>query len=328
VTKSDAAASEPSRDRALPSVLIIADNQSDARAARDAVRASGCRLVDSVEIAAAPARLARQISIDAVLFECPQTAPEIINPLLDRVLDLASRRTPFSLVSTNLGGVDALSSWLNHDAVTLLCAPTIADRVVALELGTAHRRAVLNDSAADAESMQLRHLADEVSRIAKALSSLTGPEFRDNRPGQYTGVKDMMIGFRAEPATALAAFASRETSELPNVVELRAAMRIRRMRDQYFAPDLFADPAWDMLLDLLAARLEQTQVAVSSLCIASAVPPTTALRWIKRMCDDDIFERVSDPDDGRRVFIRLSDTATEAMTRYWFAARRASGPII
>jgi hypothetical protein len=44
------------------------------------------------------------------------------------------------------------------------------------------------------------------------------------------------------------------------------------MREQFFGPDLFADPAWDILLDLYAARLEQQRVAVSSLCIAAAVP--------------------------------------------------------
>src|SRR3546814_1843272 len=43
-----------------------------------------------------------------------------------------------------------------------------------------------------------------------------------------------------------------------------------------------SDPAWDMLLDLyLAAERNTRPVSISSLCIASAVPATTALRWIK-----------------------------------------------
>jgi len=36
-----------------------------------------------------------------------------------------------------------------------------------------------------------------------------------------------------------------------------------------------ADPAWDMLLDLTAARAESRAVSVSSLCIAAGVPTTT-----------------------------------------------------
>ena len=67
--------------------------------------------------------------------------------------------------------------------------------------------------------------------------------------------------------------------------QVRALLRSRRLRDELFGSDLFADPAWDMLLDLIAARLEHAQVSVSSLCIAASVPPTTALRWLRQLTD-------------------------------------------
>jgi DNA-binding MarR family transcriptional regulator len=105
-------------------------------------------------------------------------------------------------------------------------------------------------------------------------------------------------------------------------------LRVRRMRDQFFDASLFADPAWDMLLDLMAARLERAQVAVSSLCIAASVPPTTALRWIKAMTDHALFERCADPEDGRRIFIQLSDPALKSMGRYFEAAKKAGGLLI
>jgi DNA-binding MarR family transcriptional regulator len=101
---------------------------------------------------------------------------------------------------------------------------------------------------------------------------------------------------------------------------IRREIRERRLRDHYFRGSLFADPAWDMLLELMAARLENEKVAVSSLCIAAAVPATTALRWIKALMDQGIFIRVADPQDGRRVFIELSEEAATAMTAY-FSAR-------
>jgi DNA-binding MarR family transcriptional regulator len=77
-----------------------------------------------------------------------------------------------------------------------------------------------------------------------------------------------------------------------------------------------------MLLDLAASRIEQRPVAVSSLCIAAAVPATTALRWIKQLTDADLFRRVSDPLDGRRIFIELTDRAAQAMRAYLTAAAR------
>lgn len=90
---------------------------------------------------------------------------------------------------------------------------------------------------------------------------------------------------------------------------IRQHIKARRLRDRFFGPDLFADPAWDMLLDLAAARLEQRPVSVSSLCIAAAVPTTTGLRWIKTMLDRGLFVRRADPSDARRAFIELGEDA-------------------
>lgn len=98
---------------------------------------------------------------------------------------------------------------------------------------------------------------------------------------------------------------------------LQSIIRARRLRDKFFDKSLFADPAWDMMLELLAARLEGRAVTVSSLCIAASVPPTTALRWIKLLCERQIIERASDPTDGRRSFLKLTDEATAALIRYF-----------
>ncbi len=101
-----------------------------------------------------------------------------------------------------------------------------------------------------------------------------------------------------------------------DAARLRAAIRTRRARDHYFPPEIFGEPAWDMMLDLAAAAAEGREVAVSSLCIAAAVPTTTALRWIKNLCDAGLFTRRDDPVDARRAFIRLSDPALTAMAHY------------
>ena len=59
---------------------------------------------------------------------------------------------------------------------------------------------------------------------------------------------------------------------------VRNLIRHRRRREQLFGAEVFADPVWDILLDLYASHHEGKNVAVTSLCIAAAVPPTTALR--------------------------------------------------
>ena len=109
---------------------------------------------------------------------------------------------------------------------------------------------------------------------------------------------------------------------------IRAAIRARRLREQFFPARLLEDPGWDMLLDLFAAELEGTQVSVSSLCIASGVAPTTALRWISRMAEAGLMVRMPDAGDKRRAFLALSGVASEGMRGYVTAARRAGLPVV
>jgi DNA-binding MarR family transcriptional regulator len=104
---------------------------------------------------------------------------------------------------------------------------------------------------------------------------------------------------------------------LPDPRLLRRIIRHRQLRARFFDGDLFADPAWDILLDLAAARAEHKRVSVTSLCIASGVPPTTALRWIGHMTEAGLLERIEDDTDRRRAFIVLTDRAADAMARYF-----------
>ena len=109
----------------------------------------------------------------------------------------------------------------------------------------------------------------------------------------------------------------RARTPLPESRTVHRLIHQRRLRDRFFDSDLFADPAWDILLDLTAARAEHMRVSVTSLCIASGVPPTTALRWIGQMVEAGLLERVEDETDRRRAFIQLSDKAADVMARYF-----------
>lgn len=194
--------------------------------------------------------------------------------------------------------------------------PNAASPASERALGLPHGSARLSGHEDD-PSPQLRQLSEEVGRIARTLAMLSASD-NPVRPERREGVSDRREGDRREgdrrelPDRR----GSAGDASMPNVSTIRAMIRARRLRDQYFSGELFADPAWDMLLDLLLARLERRTVAVSSLCIAAAVPPTTALRWIKRLTEEGIFVRTADPRDGRRVFIDLSDAAADTMLAY------------
>ncbi len=157
-------------------------------------------------------------------------------------------------------------------------------------------------------TVRLQQLSQEVGRIANVLAALSNDE---------------------AAAAAMAAIDDpSDESERLDAGFIRSVIRTRRLREQFFTGDIFADPAWDMLLDLMAARLEGHRVAVSSLCLAAAVPPTTALRWIKTLCDQGLFVRIADPEDGRRIFIELSAKTAAMMEAYLKSARRAGQHIL
>lgn len=90
----------------------------------------------------------------------------------------------------------------------------------------------------------------------------------------------------------------------------------RRRRDARFGGRLFADPAWDMLLDLFVHHHRGKLVSAHSLCIAAAVPQTTALRWIGKLRAAGMVTRVRSRHDQRVVHILLTDRALDLMTAY------------
>ncbi|NUQ18357.1 MAG: hypothetical protein HOP95_07885 [Sphingomonas sp.] len=79
------------------------------------------------------------------------------------------------------------------------------------------------------------------------------------------------------------------------------------MREALIGKDLFADPAWDMLLQLYAAFLSQRRISTGELILASGVPSTTGLRWIQKLELVGLANRAVDPLDGRRVWAEISE---------------------
>ena len=68
-----------------------------------------------------------------------------------------------------------------------------------------------------------------------------------------------------------------------------------------------------MLLDLYLSECCGRAISLSSLCGASHVPPTTALRCINAMVSKSLVERRPDPDDGRRIHVALTPDAKASL---------------
>ncbi len=102
---------------------------------------------------------------------------------------------------------------------------------------------------------------------------------------------------------------------------LKALVAARADRDALFAAGLFSDPAWEMMLDLAVAEASGRPISVTSLCIASGAPTTTALRRMDDLKAAGLIDRVPDPRDRRRVLVRLTAQGKERMEA--FVSRQA-----
>jgi len=105
---------------------------------------------------------------------------------------------------------------------------------------------------------------------------------------------------------------------------LRQLLHARRARDRFFEPGLFADPAWDILLEAYAAHLSGDQTSTSALCEAAAVPATTAVRWLKSLEREGLLIRRDDPIHEQRSWMELTPAAAVAMRRYLAAISTSS----
>jgi len=99
---------------------------------------------------------------------------------------------------------------------------------------------------------------------------------------------------------------------------LRTAIRCyeaRRTRDQHFAGRaLFADPAWDILLDLFIREAQGEPVSVKSASVGSNVAPSTALRWLKVLESEGLIISRDDSEDRRCRLVTLTSDGRRIMT--------------
>ncbi len=91
----------------------------------------------------------------------------------------------------------------------------------------------------------------------------------------------------------------------------------RRARDQSFPhPQIFGEPAWDILLDLYIRQARGEAVSVKSATIGSAASASTALRWLKVLEEEGLISSHGDASDNRRRLVSLTPEGFERMTRH------------
>jgi DNA-binding MarR family transcriptional regulator len=120
---------------------------------------------------------------------------------------------------------------------------------------------------------------------------------------------------------------SPQPAEIPPEAKhaVRTIVQLRAHRRSVFGPALFGEPSWDILLELFDAHLKGRSECVSSLCIASGVPGTTALRRIGDLEREGFIIRSADPKDRRRFYLELTEKGVDAMSKVFTTMKIAPG---
>ncbi|WP_370179325.1 MarR family transcriptional regulator [Alteriqipengyuania sp.] len=320
---------EPVSDAAgLPvAISLFADRTYLRTQMLDDAGLAGFRVVQAEPLAAMEDGTARVLG-DIVMVDAPAAdAPTLA--MLERLAQRIARSGGQLIVSTRIGALEPVMVAASACEPALLVEPGRSERLVAFGEALARiagRR--VRELSEDDRVMVLR-LVERVSALAERLDGLTG----DSVPAD--GASAFAFGTGTPASGSLREHLPDQSGDehphkdhrheeepppLPDPRRVRAVIRKRQLRARFFDASLFADPAWDILLDLTAAHAEGRRVSVTSLCIASGVPPTTALRWISQMTQQGLLRREDDQVDRRRAFVALSDTALSAMSRYFEAA--------
>jgi len=277
----------------LPMRVLVVDDEPRARqlVARALGRAAiPCRSVESAVQAMSALRQA--IDIDVVV-------SDIRMPEVDGIEFLASVRREFAdrpwlqlILVTGHASVDTAVAAMRLEASDYLFKPvdpkSLRDAVQHALRRAASIREVGTTRPDSPRATELRQLAG----TARALAEDMGRALVTS-PGPDDG---------AAQGDALRA--------------LELLQRLQESRHSIFGEAVMPEPAWEMLAELMRARLAGQQLSVTSLALASQSPMTTALRRIDDLIQGGLAARVPDPADRRRTHVELSPEGMARMRAF------------
>jgi hypothetical protein len=144
----------------------------------------------------------------------------------------------------------------------------------------------------DPEAERALSLNDRVGRITQSLASLAKLSWGGGTDG---GVSKLELSEEA----------------------VNDVIRAWRERAFYLPEELFFDPAWGMLLELLHAEVMRKPTRVSELCKLSRCSMASAARWLSVLENRELVCRRADPHNPRSDFVELSPKASAALRQYF-----------
>jgi len=267
-----------------PAVLVVDDDASCVSHCGRMLEELGYRHHGATSAREALEQLGRDPTIQIILADMQMPSMDGFVLIEEARARVGGLRAIAAIMLTETATAELAIKGLHVEAVDLLCKP-LSFEAYSASLRRAMR--YLGSRRLAADGAGISNFSQQLARLVSVL------EGRTIEPQADTKVTDAEVS-----------------------ATLRAIIASRGMRGRFFPSQLFADPAWDILLDLTRAKLDGQQVSVSSVCIAASVPMSTALRWVRQMTDSGLLRRWTDPKDRRRDLIALTDTTAAHMRDY------------
>ncbi len=286
------------------SILIACSDRALGDGMRDSFERNGHRIHVTHNAIAALDTLEADASIGIVAVELARPHFDGL-ALVERMRGSVDRPLQFIIVAAQPSAQDVVR------AMHLRVADFVSDPTDGSQLHGALARALsLHHGSAVDEAPDLRHAdaLEDAYRHGLALIAAV-KALRESHPAAMPSAPSPALEKTPEPP-------ARTGQENRRLDILRALQQSRVARDKFFPKGLFEDPCWDMLLDLMANHLRGRRISVSSLCVASGVAQTTALRRISELNDRGLVRRIADERDGRRVFVELTEQGIAALSAY------------
>lgn len=103
-------------------------------------------------------------------------------------------------------------------------------------------------------------------------------------------------------------------SETEALHQARSLYRQRRARDALFAPELFGEPAWDLLLTLYIARCEGHCLSMPALSLSVNLPLADASEWVRTLEASRLIQKDSPTKVNEPARVCISDAGFHTIT--------------
>lgn len=260
----------------LPRVLVVDDEPRTLRVMTRVLESAGIRCLAASSAAEAQQQLREHPELDVVL-------SDIYMPTMNGLELLASVRAEFAerdwlqlLLITGQASIETAVAAMRLEASDYLFKPVEPKQLREAVEHALARSASIRRVASTSDDSPQGHELHELAAVVRELAA----EMR----GEAVGTAD----------------------EDRNARALRLLSRLQESRHSIFGDAVMPEPAWEMLAELMRARLGGQHLSVTSLALASRSPTTTALRRIEDLIQGGLVTRVPDLEDRRRTWVELT----------------------